>query len=284
MLATLFISFLVFFVLHVLYIYEDPSFIQSFIGLPLAFVSIFLYINWVIMLFAQGTTPGKIFLGMRVIKEDGSNAGILTMLIRELIGKWIISGLILSLGFLWILFDRDSQGWHDKLMRTYVVEDKNMQELFITSQMLHIGKKIGKHFSSPTDFRTERTLTGLFVGVCLARLTLGFFQFTSVVDVDSNESTSWYEPSWLAFLILSSTIWLAFRPIPGSLAMRQLLGLNLIVFIIFSSFMLLGLFFIHEGSFYSYYVMLLLVILLTAFVSGVFYWFIGKASKALYIL
>lgn len=43
------------------------------------------------------------------------------MLIREWIGK-AISGLLLSLGFLWILFDRDKQGWHDKLMSTYVVE------------------------------------------------------------------------------------------------------------------------------------------------------------------
>ncbi|MCL6558264.1 MAG: RDD family protein, partial [Firmicutes bacterium] len=46
--------------------------------------------------------------------------GFLTMLIREWIGKWI-SGLILGLGFLWILFDRDNQGWHDKLMSTYVI-------------------------------------------------------------------------------------------------------------------------------------------------------------------
>lgn len=53
--------------------------------------------------------PGKNLLGMRVIKEDGRHAGFLTMLIREWVGKWI-SGLILGLGFLWILFDRDNQG------------------------------------------------------------------------------------------------------------------------------------------------------------------------------
>lgn len=79
------------------------------------------YIIWAFVLFAGGTTPGKKLLGMRVIKEDGRNAGFFTMLIREWIGKWI-SALILSLGFLWILFDRDNQGWHDKLMSTYVVQ------------------------------------------------------------------------------------------------------------------------------------------------------------------
>src|SRR5690606_15441256 len=47
-------------------------------------------------------------------------AGFLTMLFREWIGKWI-SGLIFGLGFLWILFDRDNQGWHAKIASTYVV-------------------------------------------------------------------------------------------------------------------------------------------------------------------
>jgi len=79
------------------------------------------YIVWELILFARGTTPGKKLLGMRVIKDDGTSAGFFTMLIREWIGK-LISGLFLGLGFLWILFDRDKQGWHDKLMSTYVVE------------------------------------------------------------------------------------------------------------------------------------------------------------------
>ena len=78
------------------------------------------YIVWALLLFAHGMTPGKRLLGMRVLRDDGRHAGFMTMLIREWVGKWI-SGLILSLGFLWILFDRDRQGWHDKLMSTYVV-------------------------------------------------------------------------------------------------------------------------------------------------------------------
>jgi len=79
------------------------------------------YVVWAIVLFARGTTPGKTLLGMRVIREDGRNAGFFIMLIREWIGK-AISGMILSLGYLWILFDQDNQGWHDKLVSTYVVE------------------------------------------------------------------------------------------------------------------------------------------------------------------
>jgi hypothetical protein len=34
---------------------------------------------------------------------------------------YLVSGIVMSLGFIWILFDRKRQGWHDKLARTYVV-------------------------------------------------------------------------------------------------------------------------------------------------------------------
>jgi len=90
------------------------------LGILLGILLFIAYVIWAFVLFARGTTPGKKLLGMRVVKEDGRNAGFFTMLIRELIGK-AISGLIFLLGFLWILFDRDNQGWHDKLMSTYVV-------------------------------------------------------------------------------------------------------------------------------------------------------------------
>lgn len=91
------------------------------LGLPLGFLLFGAYVGWAFVLFAtRGTTPGKWLLGMRVVTEDGRTAGFLTMLIREWVGK-VISGLILMLGFLWILLDRDKQGWHDKLMSTFVV-------------------------------------------------------------------------------------------------------------------------------------------------------------------
>jgi len=81
------------------------------------------YIIWAIRLFANGTTPGKLALGMYVVKEDGKRAGFGTMLFREWIGKWV-SGLVLGLGYLWILIDKDRQAWHDKLASTYVAEQR----------------------------------------------------------------------------------------------------------------------------------------------------------------
>ena len=74
-----------------------------------------------LVLFTRGTTPGKHLLHMRIIKENGADAGFWTMLGREWIGKWI-SGMIFSLGYVWILIDKENQGWHDKILATYVVE------------------------------------------------------------------------------------------------------------------------------------------------------------------
>ncbi len=79
------------------------------------------YFVTALVLFCRGTTPGKYLLHMRVIKQDDSDAGFLTMLGREWIGK-ALSGLLFGLGYIWILIDRDNQGWHDKLVATYVVE------------------------------------------------------------------------------------------------------------------------------------------------------------------
>lgn len=78
------------------------------------------YIVWSLVLFVNGSSPGKALLGMYVVRENGRNAGFFIMLIREWLGK-PLSGMLFSLGFLWILLDRDRQGWHDKLVSTYVV-------------------------------------------------------------------------------------------------------------------------------------------------------------------
>lgn len=83
--------------------------------LPLAFV-VFAFV-----LLAKGTTPGKLALGLRVAKEDGERAGFFTMFVREVFAK-TFSLLVIGLGFLWIILDKENQGWHDKFLRTYVVQ------------------------------------------------------------------------------------------------------------------------------------------------------------------
>ena len=65
-------------------------------------------------------TFGKRLLGIRVVDEYGEPLDRQRAASRNL-GK-ILSYLPLSLGFIWILFDKKRQGWHDKMARTLVVE------------------------------------------------------------------------------------------------------------------------------------------------------------------
>ena len=70
---------------------------------------------------SKGYTPAKWALGLHVVdKVTGSNPGLLRMLLREIIGKFI-SAIFLWLGYIWALWDRDSQAWHDKIVGTVVV-------------------------------------------------------------------------------------------------------------------------------------------------------------------
>ena len=95
--------------------------IASSLGEPAVMGILFIaYAIFALVLFARGTTPGKMMLGLHVAKENGERAGFFIMLVREVIGK-ALSLIVFGLGFLWIILDKENQGWHDKLMSTYVV-------------------------------------------------------------------------------------------------------------------------------------------------------------------
>jgi len=68
-----------------------------------------------------GKTIGKMIMGIRIISTEGSNIGF-----WQSFARWIgyyISGAFLFIGFLWSIFDKNSQSWHDKIAGTYVVRD-----------------------------------------------------------------------------------------------------------------------------------------------------------------
>lgn len=66
-----------------------------------------------------GQTAGKALLGIKVIGTDGKPLSGVKAFLRYI--GYIVSGVVISLGFLWITFDRKRQGWHDKIAGTYVV-------------------------------------------------------------------------------------------------------------------------------------------------------------------
>ncbi|TSC87942.1 MAG: hypothetical protein G01um101416_257 [Microgenomates group bacterium Gr01-1014_16] len=68
-----------------------------------------------------GMTLGKRFFHLRVVTEDGTKVGMGKAFLRETLGK-ILSTLVFSLGYFWIIWDKNKQGWHDKIAKTFVVQ------------------------------------------------------------------------------------------------------------------------------------------------------------------
>lgn len=83
-----------------------------------------------------GATPGKFLMSCHVVDmHSGRRPGPGRALLRYL--GYFLSALPLGLGFLWVIWDRRHQGWHDKLAGTLVVlEDETQVELSDLLQQL----------------------------------------------------------------------------------------------------------------------------------------------------
>jgi uncharacterized RDD family membrane protein YckC len=68
-------------------------------------------------------TPGKMLLGLRIVDADSGAPPTLRRLVWRYVG-YLVSALPLCLGYLWVLWDPRRQGWHDKMARTLVVQDR----------------------------------------------------------------------------------------------------------------------------------------------------------------
>lgn len=67
----------------------------------------------------DGMTLGKKVMGLKVIQTNGQAIDIKTGVIRYI--GYIVSGMVLAIGFIWVAFDSKKQGWHDKIASTYVI-------------------------------------------------------------------------------------------------------------------------------------------------------------------
>lgn len=93
------------------------------------FLYIILYF-WVSLIFSciyftyfhgsTGQTLGKKLLKIKVIQVTGEAISFKIAVIRWV--GYFISGFGMFLGFLWVVFDQNKQGWHDKIAGTYVVK------------------------------------------------------------------------------------------------------------------------------------------------------------------
>jgi uncharacterized RDD family membrane protein YckC len=67
----------------------------------------------------KGTTIGGIVCGLEVVRADGRPMDWSTAIVRAL--SCFLSLIVIGLGFLWIVFDREHRGWHDRIAGTLVV-------------------------------------------------------------------------------------------------------------------------------------------------------------------
>lgn len=68
----------------------------------------------------NGQTIGKRAMHIRVIKENDEPIDPFTAIIRYF-STWL-SAFVLCLGYIWVIFDKKKQSWHDKIAKTYVIE------------------------------------------------------------------------------------------------------------------------------------------------------------------
>jgi len=85
----------------------------------------------------DGQTIGNKLLAIKVIKENNEQLDIVTGIIRYV--GYTISWVVLSLGYLWIIWDKKKQGWHDKMAHTLVIEtDEKPKTILVTIIMVVI--------------------------------------------------------------------------------------------------------------------------------------------------
>lgn len=104
---------------------EDPYYRSGDLLVNTVLPAIIIVFCWV---FLRGT-PGKLLMGLNVVDaRSGQAVGVLQAILRYL--GYFVSALPLGLGFLWILWDKRKQGFHDKIAKTLVVrEDESRKSL-----------------------------------------------------------------------------------------------------------------------------------------------------------
>jgi uncharacterized RDD family membrane protein YckC len=86
-------------------------------GPPQAFIVALAYFTG--MWAWKGTTIGGIVLGLKVVRMDGQPLTFTVALVRALATAF--ATIVVLLGILWIAWDKDKQGWHDKIAGTIVL-------------------------------------------------------------------------------------------------------------------------------------------------------------------
>lgn len=93
------------------------------IAMYAGWISLLAYIGGQLFMYTRAQSIGKAVMGLKVVdSKKGNPVSFWAMLLRECIVKKASS--ILYLGFIWALIDDYSRTWHDKILDTYVVDER----------------------------------------------------------------------------------------------------------------------------------------------------------------
>jgi uncharacterized RDD family membrane protein YckC len=96
-------------------------------------------------------TIGKSLMGLQVVPLKGGRIGIFRATLRYF--GYIVSIIPLFFGFIWILFSRRRQGWHDKIAGTCVVYtwDAKPDDVFLYRGLIRLQKANEQRFGPPPE-------------------------------------------------------------------------------------------------------------------------------------
>jgi uncharacterized RDD family membrane protein YckC len=96
-----------------------PGYVEHLERLIVICGIIFSLVYYIVAWSRSGQTIAKTTLGIKVVGPDGQPPSGGQAVLRYV--GYLVSAVVVSLGFIWILFDSKRQGWHDKIAKTYVV-------------------------------------------------------------------------------------------------------------------------------------------------------------------
>ena len=102
--------------------FESEDFIHGPIGFLISWMlpAIAVITFWIY----KSATPGKMVISSKIVDaQSGRQQSTWHFIGRYL--AFLMAGLPLGLGIIWVAFDKRKQGWHDKLAGTVVVRKNN---------------------------------------------------------------------------------------------------------------------------------------------------------------
>jgi len=135
----------------------------------LAFSLAFYLIMWVSF---DGATPGKKLMAIKIVKGDGSKITYPVAFIRYL--GYIVSAFVFLLGYLWVIWDKKKQGWHDKIAGTVVVKTDKQPKTFIALILMIIAILLITGYMGLSMYK------GLQLGLKQINKTTGNFSGSSI--------------------------------------------------------------------------------------------------------